>query len=127
MKVDTEDKKGQLKIVGTEGSKVFVQLHWALMQLLLMWMAPVSLKADAKDSDSAGVSVADYSGKEKLKAAKSVTVDLDIEACLSRCQWAGVHTTVKVEHLCLQGRNPDKDGYLLVLFNCLSGKKFDAL
>ena len=24
-------------------------------------------------------------------------------------------------------KNPDKDGYSLVLFNCFSGKKFDAL
>ena len=85
------------------------------------------MKADAKDSDSAGVLVDDYSGKEKLKAARSVAVDLDMEACLNGYQWAGVHTTAKAEHLCLQGRNPDKDGYLLVLFNCFSGKKFDAL
>ena len=26
-----------------------------------------------------------------------------------------------------KGKNPDKDGYSLVLFNCFSGKKFDAL
>ena len=110
VKVGTEDKKGQLKIVGTEGSKAFTQQHWALMQPLLMQMAPVSSKADAKDGDSAGVTVDDYSGKEKLKAARSVAVDLDVEARLNGHQWAGVHTTAKAEHLCPQGKNPDKDG-----------------
>ena len=92
MKVGTEDKLGQLKIVSTEGSKAFMQQHWAPMQLLLMWMAPVLLKADVKDGDSAGVTVDDYSGKEKLKVARSVAVDSDIEAYLNRYQWAGVHT-----------------------------------
>jgi hypothetical protein len=111
VKVGDEDKKGQLKIVGTEGSKAFQVAHWAPMQPPLMRMAPVSSKADAKDGDLAGVSMDDYSGKEKLKAAKSLAVDLDVEARLSGCQWAGVHTTAKVEHLCPQGRNPDKDGY----------------
>ena len=62
VKVGTEDKLGQLKIVGTEGSKAFTQQHWAPMQPPLMRMAPVSSKADAKDGDSAGVSVDDYSG-----------------------------------------------------------------
>ena len=69
----------------------------------------------------------DYSGKEKLKAAKSLKVDLDVETRLNGYQWAGVHTTAKAEHLCPRGKGPDKDGYSLVLFNCFSGKKFDAL
>jgi hypothetical protein len=104
VKVGTEDKKGQLKIVGTEGSKAFVQPNWAPMQPLLMRMAPVSSKADAKDGDSAGVTVDDYSGKEKLKAAGSVAVDLDVEARLNGYQWVGVHTTAKAGHLCPQGK-----------------------
>ena len=122
VKVGTEDKLGQLKIISTEGSRVFTQQHWApnpLMQPPLIPMAPVLPKADAKDSDPAGVTVDDYTGKEKLKAAGSVGVDLDMEAHLNRYQWADLHTTAKAEHLCPQGRNPDKDGYLLVLFNVL--------
>ena len=54
MKVGTEEKKGQLLIVGTKGSKAFVQKHWEPMQPPLMRMAPVSSKADAKDGDSLG-------------------------------------------------------------------------
>ena len=101
--------------------------HWAPMQPPLMRMAPAPLKEEAKDGDSEGVTVDDYSGKAKLQAAKSAKVDLDVEARLNGFQWAGVHTTAKVEHLCPQGKGPDKEGYSLVLFNCFSGKKFDAL
>ena len=100
VKVGDEEKKVQLKIVGTAGSKAFTSAHWAPMQPPLMRMAPAPLKADAKDGGSEGVTVDDYSGKEKLKAAKSLTVDLDVEARLNRYQWAGVHTTAKAEHLC---------------------------
>ena len=84
----------------------------------------------AKDSDSAGVTVDDYSGKEKLEAARSVAVDLDVEARLNRYINGQVCTPQQRQSTCAckgQGRNPDKDGYSLVLFNCFSGKKFDAL
>ena len=117
------DKVGQLKIAGTTGSNAFLVPHWAPMQLPLMRRAPVTPKKDAKDG-SLGVSVDDYAGCANLEAAKSLDVDLDVEASLSGYQWAGVHTTVKAEHLCLKGRNP---GYSLVPFNCFSRKKFDAL
>ena len=66
------------------------------------------------------------SGKAKLKAAKSLMLDLEVEGCLNRFHWAGVNTTVKVEDLCPEGIGPDRDGYLLVLSNCFSGKQFDA-
>ena len=52
-----------MKTVVTEGSETFMQQHWTLMQALSMQMAPVSSKADAKDSESAGVSVDNYSGQ----------------------------------------------------------------
>ena len=71
--------------------------------------------------------VLDYMGTEKLKAAKSLEVDLDIEARLDGYLWAGVHTTAKTEHLCPKGKNADKLGFTQVLLNCFGGKKFDDL
>ena len=46
-----------------EGSEAFMQQHWSLMQALSMQMAPVPSRADAKDSESAGVTVEKYSGQ----------------------------------------------------------------
>ena len=74
---EQNDKKGQLKIAGTSGNKGFLAPHWALMQLPLMRKAPEALKAEAKDRGSEGVTVEEYAGKEKLKAAGSVQVNLD--------------------------------------------------
>ena len=109
VEVGTEenDKKGQLKIVSTAGAQSFQLPHWALMQPLLMRMMPSSLSkaVSSKDGELAGVSVLDYMGTEKLKAAKSLEVDLDIEARLDGYLWAGVHATAKTEHLCPKGKN----------------------
>ena len=74
--------------------------------------------ASLKDGELAGVSVPDYMGSEKLKAAKSLEVDLDIKAHLDGYPWAGVHATAKMEHLCPKGKNADKLGFTLVLLNC---------
>ena len=111
VKVGEDDKLGELKIVGTEGSKAFQTAHWAPMQPPLMRMAPGPTKADAKDGSGGGAPADDYSGKAKLEAAQSLQVDLDVEARLNGFHWAGVHTTAKAEHLCPQGKGPDKDGY----------------
>ena len=99
------------------------------MQPLLMRMMPSGLSkaVSSKDGKSAGVSVLDYMGTEKLKAAKSLEVDLDIEARLDGYLWAGVHATLKREHLCPKGKKADKLGFTLVLLNCFGGKKFDDL
>ena len=64
--------------------------------------------------------------KAKLKAAKSLMVDLDVEGRLNGFHWAGVHTTAKAEDLCPEGMGPDRDGYSLVLSNCFGGKMFDT-
>jgi hypothetical protein len=140
VQVGEDENKGSLKIIGTTGSASHKMPHWAPMQPPLMRRAPKLTKAEATDRDSEGATdprlrifdigkkkVDDYAGKAKLEAAKSVKVDLDVEARLSGFPWAGVHTTAKVEHLCPQGKGPDKEGYSLVLLNCFSGKKFDAL
>ena len=52
-----------MKTVVTQGFEVFTQQHWTPMQAPSMRMAPVSLRADAKDGESAGVSVDNYSGQ----------------------------------------------------------------
>ena len=46
-----------------EGSEAFTQQHWSLMQAPSMQMALVSSRAEAKDSESAGVTVEKYSGQ----------------------------------------------------------------
>ena len=83
-------------------------------------------KADAKFGSGDGDSTDDFSGKAKLKAAKSLMVDLDVEGRLNGFHWAGVHTTAKAEDLCPEGMGPDRDGYSLVLSNCFGGKMFDT-
>ena len=94
------------------------------MQLPLMRRAPTVPKKDAEGASS-GVSIDDYAGCADLEAAKSLEVDVDVEASLNGYQWAGVHTTAMTEALCPQGKNADKDGYSLVLANCFSDRKFD--
>ena len=119
-----EEHQGELKIAGSEGPKSFTNPHWAPNQPALMRRATDPKKeGEAKlgDGDSD-----DISGKAKLKAAKSLIVDLEVEGRLNGFHWAGVNTTVKVEDLCPEGIGPDRDGYLLVLSNCFGGKQFDA-
>ena len=64
VKVGEDDKKGELKIVGSEGSKAFQTAHWAPMQPPLMRRAPEPTKADAKFGSADGTLVDDYLGKQ---------------------------------------------------------------
>ena len=52
-----------MKTVVMEGSEAFTQQHWSPLQAPSMQMAPVSSRADAKDGESAGVTVDNYSGQ----------------------------------------------------------------
>ena len=124
VKVGGDDHRGELLIAGSEGPKSSTNPHWAPNQPALMRRAIDPKKeevAEPDDGDSNGIS-----GKAKLKAAKSLMPDLEVEGRLNGFHWAGVHTTVKVEDLCPEGVGPDRDGYSLVLSNCFSGKQFDA-
>ena len=64
VKVSEDDHLGELKIVGSEGSKVFQTAHWAPMHPPLMRRAPESTKADAKFGSGGGASTDDFSGKQ---------------------------------------------------------------
>ena len=124
VRVGGDDHQGELLIAGSEGPKSSTNPHWAPNQPALMRRAIDPKKEDVAepdDGDSNGIS-----GKAKLKAAKSLMPDLEVEGRLNGFHWAGVHTTVKVEDLCPEGIGPDRDGYSLVLSNCFSGKQFDA-
>jgi len=124
VRVGGDDHQGELLIAGSEGPKSSTNPHWAPNQPALMRRAIDPKKeevAEPDDGDSNGIS-----GKAKLKAAKSLMPDLEVEGRLNGFHWAGVNTTVKVEDLCPEGIGPDRDGYSLVLSNCFSGKQFDA-
>ena len=95
------------------------------MQPPLMRRAADPTKPADKGGDGDGSD--GLTGKAKLRAAKSLAVDYEVEKYLHGFHWAGVHTTAKTEHLCPKGMSPDKDGYSLVLSNCFGGKKFDGL
>ena len=127
VQVGEEEHQGELKIAGSEGPKSFTNRHWAPNQPALMRRAPdPKKKEDAKFGSGDGDSTDDFSGKAKLKAAKSLMVDLDVEGRLNGFHWAGVHTTAKAEDLCPEGMGPNRDGYSLVLSNCFGGKMFDT-
>ena len=80
VQVGEDQHLGELKIAGSEGPKAFTNPHWAPNQPTLMRRAPdPKKKADAKFGSGDGDSTDDISGKAKLRAAKSLMVDLDVE------------------------------------------------